>query len=159
MLGQEHNHHLGQQAHLRPAGGDPHPPQWYRAPGGRLWEACGREEVLSPWGTNSWPLAQWSARERGGVRGRGETSLLGNLAPAGGIEYLLPQRLQGLVHPLGHFVCRPADQRIFETQAQESPGSSDLSGNNSVVSKNSLECQDLKISEQPVPLPFYRWIN
>lgn len=63
------------------------------------------------------------------------------------------------MHPLGHFVHRPGEQRIFETQAQGSPGSSDLSGNNSFVSKNSLECQDLEISEQPGPLPFYRWIN
>lgn len=33
-------------------------------------EACGREEVLIPWGADMWPLVQWPARWRAGDRGQ-----------------------------------------------------------------------------------------
>lgn len=77
-LRQEHNYHLGQQAHLRPARGDPHPPQRYCAAGGTPGRREG--EVRAP------PVV---SQGRVGVRGRGEASLLGKLAQGGGVECLL----------------------------------------------------------------------
>lgn len=68
-LCQECPHHLGQQAHLRPPSGDPHPPQRYPAPGGPP-GACGREEVLNPGAQTCGPRPE--ASERVEACGRGE---------------------------------------------------------------------------------------
>ena len=65
-LGREHHRHPGQQAHLWPARGDPHPPQRYCAPSGAPGAAGGREEVLIPGHTDSCHPRRPVARERVG---------------------------------------------------------------------------------------------